>query len=53
MGLLQILKDDPEAIIEEVYNWSERKRQTFKAQHIHMAWVHLNDLGLFEEKVSV
>ncbi len=42
------VSDDPTlaSVVEGVHGWSERKRETFHANHIKKAWNRLNDQGL-------
>ncbi len=38
---------DPDAAISEVHAWSEHKRQTFRPEHIKVAWSRLKERGWF------
>lgn len=42
------VSDDPtlDTVVEGVHDWSERKRETFHANHIKKAWNRLNEQGL-------
>jgi hypothetical protein len=39
------ISSNPEQIVMEVRNWSERKKQIFKENHIAKAWEHLTKLA--------
>lgn len=39
---------DPDVAVERVHEWSERKRRTFQAPHIKIAWQRLRDEGWFK-----
>lgn len=41
--------NDPVAAVEGVHSWSERKRRTFLADHINVAWERLRDEGWIGE----
>jgi O-acetyl-ADP-ribose deacetylase (regulator of RNase III) len=40
--------DDPEAAVQAVHAWSERKRTTFDPDHIRIAWERLSNEGWIE-----
>lgn len=46
------IADDPDAVVETVWAWNERKRQMFPREHVLAAWEHLRKHGFMPGSVT-